>query len=304
VEFRSVAPVIWPLLVTQLALHVPLIGARFFAAGADEGTVSAYNYAIRVVTFPANVVSGSVLGAAYPLWTKCWDEGDYGAALGLMHKAFRLIGFVLIPTGIIFVLGAQPIVSLMFERGAFTHADTIRTATYVRYTSSIMLGMALWDIATRILHTQERRLLAVKIVALASVASIFVESLAIRWQFGWLAIASGAAMPVTAAIMLGRMEHVRAFLTSLRDMKDMLIPAIATVTAVEAALRWLRLGLQNGTTLHRFAFFAALAVGAYGTWVCASWLCGVQETAMVFGKISRRIRGSFTHKQGAPGKEA
>jgi putative peptidoglycan lipid II flippase len=303
VKFRGVAPVVWPLLVTQLALHVPLIGARFFAAAADNGSVSAYNYAIRVVTFPANVISGSVLGAAYPLWTKFWESGDRSAALGLMTRAFRLIAFVLIPTGIIFVFGAQSIVSLMFERGAFTHADSIRTAAYVQYTASIMFGMALWDIATRILHTQDRRMLAIRIVAAASVVSLVVEAVTTHLPFGWLAVVSGASIPVTAAIMLGKMDRAGEFVSNLRDMKDMLIPAIATVAAIELSLRWLRLGLQQGTLIHRFGFFSILAAGVYGTWLFASWLCRVQETTIVFGKITRKIRRPLPSEH-PPGKEA
>ncbi|MDX1917039.1 MAG: murein biosynthesis integral membrane protein MurJ [Rickettsiaceae bacterium] len=108
---------------TQLNLFISQSIASF-----APGAISILSYADRIYQFPLSIIGicfGSVL---LPLLSRLYKENKVEEAAILQEKALKLGLFLSIGamSGIIFL--AEPIIFVIYERGAFSHLDTLKTS--------------------------------------------------------------------------------------------------------------------------------------------------------------------------------
>lgn len=104
-----------------------------------EGALSAVNNAQRLYQFPLGVLAISLATAALPLFSLYASRGDMAGLRSSFGQSVRLAVFEGLPSGIILIILAEPIISLLFEHGRYDHAATLRAASVLRWYG---LGMA------------------------------------------------------------------------------------------------------------------------------------------------------------------
>ncbi|MEK6746210.1 MAG: murein biosynthesis integral membrane protein MurJ [Pseudomonadota bacterium] len=109
--------------VAQINLFIDLIIASQFDSG-----VSYLYYADRISELPLAVIGIAVGTALLPMLSRQIREGKREESFRSQNRAMELALFLSIPAAVALFVIAQPIISVMFERGAFTAADT--TATF------------------------------------------------------------------------------------------------------------------------------------------------------------------------------
>ncbi len=121
---RLMIPATIGLSATQINLF---INTRF-AASCAEGSVSWLQYAFRLVQLPIGVFGVAFSIAAMPLLAKHAAKKDVEGMKETFVSSLLMVFSMTIPAtaGLIFL--SEPIIRLIFERGAFTSLDTIATA--------------------------------------------------------------------------------------------------------------------------------------------------------------------------------
>ena len=119
----------------MFAQYIPLVAASFFgfgmsvigqimAASLPEGSVAALSYGRKFID-PLMGLGGVALGTAVlPYFSKMVTAKDYA---GISHttKTYTLkILQITIPISILVFAFSDPLIRILFERGAFTSADT------------------------------------------------------------------------------------------------------------------------------------------------------------------------------------
>lgn len=120
---KLIAPAALGAGVAQVNLFIDLIIASQFDSG-----VSFLYYADRINELPLAVIGIAVGTALLPLLSRQIREGRRDDASKSQSHAIELSLFLSLPAAAALVVIAQPIITVMFERGAFTAADT--DATY------------------------------------------------------------------------------------------------------------------------------------------------------------------------------
>jgi len=111
------------------------------ASRFGDGPVSYLQYAFRLVQLPNSIVAAAVGTAALAGLSTLVAAGrreDLPKALG---EAVTLNSFLVLPASVGLYLLADPIISLMYERGEFSAADAQATASVLR-----MYAIATWGI--------------------------------------------------------------------------------------------------------------------------------------------------------------
>ena len=108
--------------VAQVNLFIDLIIASQFASG-----VSYLYYADRINELPLAVIGIAVGTALLPMLSKHVRAGNREAAHHSQNRAIELALFLSLPAAAAIVALAEPIISVMFERGAFGAAETAAT---------------------------------------------------------------------------------------------------------------------------------------------------------------------------------
>ncbi|MEQ1789739.1 MAG: murein biosynthesis integral membrane protein MurJ [Rickettsiales bacterium] len=108
--------------VAQINLFIDMIIASQF-----DGGVSYLYYADRISQLPLGVIGVAVGTALLPLLSRQVREGKREENFRSQSRAMELALFLSLPATVALIVIAQPIISVMFERGKFTEADTIAT---------------------------------------------------------------------------------------------------------------------------------------------------------------------------------
>lgn len=122
--FKRALPVALGAGVYQVSLVIDMVIASLLPAGS----ISFLFYADRVNQLPLGVVGVAVGTALLPLLSRQLRAGD---EVGATHSQNRAIEFALLltlPAAIALFIIAEPIIRVLFERGAFDAATTMATA--------------------------------------------------------------------------------------------------------------------------------------------------------------------------------
>ena len=150
---RKLLAFLAPALVAISVVQVHILIETQLASRWGDGAVSWLLYSFRVAHLPFSVVSGAVgvaalAGLSVLAARGAWDEFRDGLA-----ESLNLNSFLLLPAAVGMWLLAEPLVALLFERGAFTHEDTLQTAMMLRGYSVALLGIGAQRVLVPVFYT-------------------------------------------------------------------------------------------------------------------------------------------------------
>ncbi len=119
---KMIAPAALGAGVVQLNLVMDTIIATWFGSG-----VSYIYYADRISELPLAVIGIAVGTALLPMLSRQIREGKREESFKSQNHAMELSLFLSLPAAVALFTIAEPIISVMYERGEFSSADTIAT---------------------------------------------------------------------------------------------------------------------------------------------------------------------------------
>ncbi|WP_323738888.1 murein biosynthesis integral membrane protein MurJ [Candidatus Trichorickettsia mobilis] len=119
--------------VYQLNLFISQSIASFI-----PGAVSILSYADRIYQFPLSIIGITFGTILLPELSKIYKINDLKKAYQLQNKAIKAGLFLSIPASLGIILLSEPIIHIIFERGAFLADDTIKTAQAI---SAFAIGL-------------------------------------------------------------------------------------------------------------------------------------------------------------------
>ncbi len=152
----------------------------FLASFLITGSVSYLFYANRVFQLPLGIIAIATATALFPSISKALNRNDIEGAYSNLSKAFWLLSFLLgasVAGGIIL---SEPIVWLLFERGAFTKLETLETVKVLRM---YMIGLMPYGFAklfSMFLYASNRHGKAAKIATIALIVNIVTSFILIK----------------------------------------------------------------------------------------------------------------------------
>ena len=97
----------------------------------QQGAASSIYYGERLYEFPLAIVGIAVATAIFPLLSRHAARGDHRMLGADLTLGLRLVLFFGVPASLGLILLAEPLARLLFQRGEFTPADTVRTARMI-----------------------------------------------------------------------------------------------------------------------------------------------------------------------------
>ncbi|WTB24252.1 virulence factor MviN [Streptomyces virginiae] len=199
IAFGVIAPVIFFAVFRQSQVLVE----RFLAASLPSGAISHLNYAQKVAQMPM-VLSLMICTVTFPVVAQAMAGGEREKARRRVEQDLALASLAVL-MGTALVIGYAPqIIQVLFERGAFTHADTLATASVMRVYGLGLLGHCLVGALSRPFFSTAR---PTWFPALAMGAGLLVNVVAGAFAVGWwgiygIAAANAAGISTTAVLLL------------------------------------------------------------------------------------------------------
>ena len=243
-DFVGYLGVAMPLILGVTLLTVDEWYARWFGQLAGVGTIAVLAYARRLMLVPVAVVGQALATAALPTLSRLWSAGRREELDALVLRTLKAgIGVGMLGGAALWAL-AEPLARLVYERGAFSPADTARVAAALQVYACAVPAWIAQQIAVRPFYARGDTWRPMLLGTLLAVAAIpLYAGLAARGSVGVAAAGSLAVSASAAAtLLLARRFHGAPNLTSLG-----LALLRAGGAAVLAALlaRWVQPGLPG-----------------------------------------------------------
>lgn len=201
---KIIGPVALGSSVTQINLIINTIIASHFA-----GAVSILYYAVRIEELPFGVIGIAVSTALLPMLSRQIREGNIDKAMYSQNRALELSLLFGIPATLALVIIPLPIITVLYEHGAFTAQNSRDTAiALIAYSIGLPGALAAKIFASTFYANQDTRT-PVRI-AMICVAVNLALNLILMFPIGYVGLAlSTSVASWVNAVMLARALKAR-----------------------------------------------------------------------------------------------
>ncbi len=146
-----------PILIATWTVPVcSLINTRL-ASGIDGGrAINALGYANRLYIIIVGLFSFVATNLIFPKISRAAAGGDTAEGERLTRVSMKTLVFIIAPISAGVAVLATPFISLIYERGEFTAADTLLTAEAMRFYAIGMIFQALSEVLTKSFFAHEK----------------------------------------------------------------------------------------------------------------------------------------------------
>ncbi len=123
---RRVLTLMLPVTLTIGLINVNVLVDTLFASRLLDPDLApaAINAAFRLYMLPQGIFSVAVATVLFPTLARLSARGDMGGLRRTLDGGIRQIAFLLLPSALVSIVLAEPIVRLVYQRGQFTAEDT------------------------------------------------------------------------------------------------------------------------------------------------------------------------------------
>ncbi len=221
--------------VVQVNLLIDLWVASFLSTGA----ISWLYYADRINQLPLGVVGIAVGSALLPLLSRQIEARDECGANESQSRALELVLVLTLPAAAALMVIAHPVITALFERGAFTAADSEASAAALRAFAAGLPAYVLIKVLAPAFFARKDpgTVLRVAVVGLMSNVAVM---LALVWSLGHVGIALATATAawinaIMLLVILVRRGHFKADHRLRRRLPRMVAATGMMTTALAAA---------------------------------------------------------------------
>ena len=138
---RRIARLMGPSLFGLAIYQVTIILSRRFASYLAVGAVSYLYYAQRLIEFPLGIFAAAVATVSMPNLSAQATSGRIDELKATFRYTLGIVSFVMIPATAGLVALAQPLVAVLFQRGAFDLQMSQQTAiTLIGFATGLVAG--------------------------------------------------------------------------------------------------------------------------------------------------------------------
>ncbi|MBC6438968.1 MAG: murein biosynthesis integral membrane protein MurJ [Rhodospirillales bacterium] len=251
--------------VVQINLVIDLWVASFLPTGA----ISYLYYADRVNQLPLGVIGIAVGTVLLPLLSRQIEAGDGAGANESQSRAVELVMVFCLPAAVALTVIAEPVIAVLFERGAFDAVDTANSAAALVAFAIGLPAYVLIKVFAPVFFARKDTKTPVK-TAIVGLLSNLAIMLALIWSLGHvgIALATASAAWINAGLLFVILVRRGHFMPDARLRRR--LPRIFFASAAMAVVlclvliaeaRWWPAGAL--AEVAALALMIALGLGAY-----------------------------------------
>jgi len=194
---KRIAWLLLPFLVSSATGQLNVLVDRILASGLVAGSISALNFGVRVTGLPLGIFAAAIGVAVYPTLSQQVAGGRLNQVRNTFSEGIRMLWFTIIPVSVGLIVLREPIIRLLFERGAFGGVATKMTASAVLFYSLGLFARAANVMLTRTYFAMQDTRTPVKLGVISVTVNIILNLILVRYlALGGLALASSVASTV------------------------------------------------------------------------------------------------------------
>lgn len=269
-----------PAVIAASAVQVNVLVNGNFASYLGVGAVAALGYAFRLMQLPLGIFGVAVGTVTLPVVSRFAATRDMAGVRTTLGHGLRLAFLLTIPCATGLVCFAEPIISLIYQRGKFSVADTAYAAGALQFYSLGLVAYSGIKVLAPAFYALDKRNLPM-FVSFFSIAVNYLLNLYVTFYCGLgirgLALSTSLVAIINFTILYFMMSRYIGGLETralLRNLGKLVVACLPLVLVCLAAQRWLFTGLDQMA----FGFKAVAVLGS------------ISLAALVFGVTVALLR--------------
>jgi putative peptidoglycan lipid II flippase len=280
------------LAATQVNVFVNTV----LATGEGTGAVSWLNYAFRLMYLPIGLFGISIATATLPAVSRHAALDEEHQVRRTVADGLSLMMMLNVPATAGLLVLAVPIIRIIFERSAFTAADTVATAVALQFYALGLVGYSVVRIASPVFYALGETRTPVKVSVATVVVNAVLNVVLVRFiGYRGLALGTSVAALFNATLLmmllrrrLGGIDGRRIASSFVKIAIASIVMAIAVAGIDAAGAVW----LPGNSLVRQVVRLAASMLIALGVLTTAAHYLHISEfregLAMVVRKLRRR----------------
>jgi len=274
---RRILKLMAPALVGVSVSQISLLINTIFASFLESGSVSWLYYADRLMEFPAGLLGAALGTILLPSLSKTHANGQKEEFSALLDWGLRLTLLLTLPAALALAILAVPLLSTLFQHGAFTVTDVLRTReALVAYTVGLS-GLILVKILAPAFYARQDIRTPVKIALLTLTLTQLMNLVFISWlHHAGLALSTGLASCINAALLYRGLRE-REVYRPAAGWGKFLLQLLTALLLMGLTLAW-GLGREadwfQWHSLTRISHLSLLVAAGGGVYLLALWVLG------------------------------
>jgi len=130
---KKIGKLILPAVLGAGVYQINILAGTLLGSLLPEGSISYLYYADRIVQFPLGIFALSIATAVLPSLSRQAADNDIHGMKDTFSYAFTLVFYIMIPAMVGLIVLREPIVSILFQRGAFNYEAVKMTSDALLY---------------------------------------------------------------------------------------------------------------------------------------------------------------------------
>jgi putative peptidoglycan lipid II flippase len=265
-HIKKMAYIALPIIVGVSVDQINILIDRTLASQIAIGGISALNYANRLILFIQGIFVLAITTAMYPLISKMALNNNIKGLKKSIMEAITAVNILIIPVTLGALLFAEPVVVLLFGRGAFDSQAILLTTSALFFYSIGMIGFGLREVLSRAFYSMQDTKTPVMNAAIGMVLNIILNIILSRYLgIGGLALATSiAAIITTILLFISLRKKIGPF-----GMKQISISFIKILSAslIMGGLAKLSFNYLAVTLSQNLSLIVAIVIGAISYFV-------------------------------------
>ncbi|WIV12074.1 murein biosynthesis integral membrane protein MurJ [Proteiniborus sp. MB09-C3] len=279
---------IFPVIIGGSVDQINVLVDRTIASSIAVGGISALNYSNRLVEFIQGIFVTSISIAMYPMISKMAVENNTKELKRTISEAINIIGLLVIPATVGSMIFAEPVVGLLFGRGAFDLKAIHMTSSALFFYSIGIIGIGFRDILSRAFYSMQDTKTPMINATVAMTMNIFLNIILSRFMgIAGLALATSiSAIFCTVLLFISFRKKLGAF--GLKSIAASFLKTILASLIMGAIAKVIYIVLLKSLSAN-LALISSVGIGAvlYFTIIC---FMRIEEMNIIVNRFKEKLK--------------
>ena len=293
---RRILVLMGPAVVAASAVQVNvMVNTNFASHLLGDGPVSWLSYAFRLMQLPLGMFGVALGTVVLPLVSRLAACNDRDGVRSTLARGVRLAFLLTVPCAVGLICLAEPIISVLFQRGKFNFESTVQCAAALRYYAVGLVAYSGIKVLAPAFYALDRRNLPM-IVSFVSIATNYAlnQIFTFHLHFGHRGLALSTSIVavinfVVLYILMAR--HIRGLETKalLSNGAKLTLSAAPMILVCIAAQHWLFAHLEHMAFLPKAAAVAGTISVAAAAFAGMTALLRIDEMEDAVRLVKRKL---------------
>ena len=288
-RFHKLLVLAGPAILSMGVSEINHLVDRSLASGLAAGSISAMNYAYKLITFLLGVLMVPLTTIMFSRMSKQAAANNKEGVLGSLRQSILLISLVALPIVAIAMVLSNDVVKMIYMRGNFGMESVLLTGSILMYYLIGVPSFGIRDFLNRTFHSVQDTKTPFRVACLV-VASNIILNIILRKFLGarGLALATSLSSYIGSVTMFILLRRHMGQLDLKKILPDMVRIILAAIISAAACILMNRILPASATTVTTFLRLAAAAGVSLIVYAIACLILRVEALRVVWNRTIRR----------------